>query len=143
MEDTNGFVGTLPGEMFEKVEYLKSGLSAGINYSGGILYFYAKRGGQFRSTPPEALGMTGARIVGYSLIRRFYSPIYEPTRQQEEMEDLRSTIYWNPVVKTDSTGFGQVSFYHSREIGHMQVVVEGVTSDGTLCRGLTSYSVTH
>jgi hypothetical protein len=142
MEDTNGIVGTLPSQMFDKVEYIRSGVSVGINYDGGILFFYAKRGGQFVSAPPEAIGMAGTRIIGYSLSRKFYSPKYESPEQLEKTDDYRNTIYWNPVLRTDSTGFAQVSFYNSNEIGDIQVVVEGVTSDGKLCRGLTSYQVT-
>ena len=57
--------------------------------------------------------------------------------------DFRSTIYWNPIVRTDSTGVAQVSFFNSDETGNVQIVVEGITADGKLCRGLGSYMVKH
>jgi len=50
-------------------------------------------------------------------------------------------LYWNPVVRTDSTGLAQVSFFNSDETGNMQVVVEGITVNGKLCRGLSTYVV--
>ncbi|MFO7668156.1 MAG: hypothetical protein R6W31_00720 [Bacteroidales bacterium] len=141
MEDKNGVVGSLPSQMFDKVEYVKSGMSAGINYKGGILFFYAKRGGQFVSTPREAYGMTSARVIGYSVSRKYYSPVYESTEAAKKEKDYRNTIYWNPLVRTDSTGFTQVAFYNSDETGENRIVVEGVTSDGKLCRGVSTYNV--
>lgn len=141
MEDKYGVVRSLPSQMFDKVEYVRSGISAGINYKGGILFFYAKRGGQFVSAPGEAFGMESARVIGYSVSRKFYSPVYESTDQDKNIKDNRKTIYWNPVVRTDSTGFAQVAFCHSDETGDMRIVVEGVTSDGKLCRGISTYKV--
>lgn len=140
-EDRNGIVGTLPSQMFDKVEYIRSGISAGINYQGGILFFYAKRGGQFFSTPEKALGMESARVIGYSVSRKFYAPVYESTVKANKKRDHRNTIYWNPVVRTDSTGFAQLAFYNSDDEGDIRIVAEGLTSDGKLCRGISTYQV--
>jgi len=131
----------LPSQMFDKIEYVKSGMFAGINYKGGILFFYSKRGGKFVSTPEQPEGMEGAQIIGYSVTRKFYSPKYDSSEQVEKKADYRNTIYWNPVVKTDSTGVALVEFYNSDEIGDMKIVVEGITSDGKLCRGISTYKV--
>lgn len=49
--------------------------------------------------------------------------------------------YWNPVVRTDSTGVAITVFYNSDEPGNIKIVVEGVTADGKLCRGIGNYSV--
>lgn len=141
MEDRVGIVEMLSSQMFDKVEYIKSGILAGINYKGGILFFYAKRGGKFIDTPKKPEGMEGARIIGYSVSRKFYSPCYETAPQPEKVEDYRNTIYWNPVLRTDSSGVATAAFYHSDDIGDMKVVVEGVTSNGHLCRGISGYKV--
>jgi hypothetical protein len=50
-------------------------------------------------------------------------------------------LYWNPVVRTDSTGVAQVSFFNSDEAGNMQVIVEGISADGKMCRGICTYDV--
>jgi hypothetical protein len=42
---------------------------------------------------------------------------------------------------TDSTGVAIESFFQSDEAGEMKIVVEGVTKDGRLCRGVSSYKV--
>jgi hypothetical protein len=141
MEDLMGIVETLPSQMFDKVEYVKSGIFAGVNYKGGILFFYAKRGKKNEIPTFTAPGMESAQIIGYSVSRKFYSPKYDSTEPSEKKEDYRNTIYWNPVVQTDSTGVALLEFYNSDEIGDMKIVVEGITADGKLCRGIGRYSV--
>jgi hypothetical protein len=89
----------------------------------------------------DGAGMKSSEIIGYSVIRKFYSPVYESQQPTEIKNDFRSTIYWNPVVQTDSTGVAKVSFFNSDESGNMQIVVEGITVNGKLCRGLSMYSV--
>ena len=141
MEIRSEMIENLPVQMFDKVEYMKSAMFAGINYQGGVLFFYAKRGMENFSTPMKAFGMANGRIIGYSVSRKFYSPQYDTNEQAQVKEDYRPTIYWNPVVRTDSTGFAQVDFYCSDEIGDMRIIVEGVTFDGRPCRGEASYKV--
>ena len=85
--------------------------------------------------------MKSSEIVGYSVIRKFYSPVYESQQPVGIKDDFRSTIYWNPIVQTDATGVAQVSFFNSDETGNMQIVVEGITTEGKLCRGLHNYTV--
>lgn len=48
--------------------------------------------------------------------------------------DLRTTIYWNPRLQTDSLGNVDVSFYTADPANDYRVVLEGVTKDGELCR---------
>ncbi len=85
--------------------------------------------------------MTSARVIGYSVSRKYYAPVYESTEAAKKEKDYRNTIYWNPLVRTDSTGFTQVAFYNSDETGENRIVVEGITSDGKLCRGVSTYHV--
>ncbi len=137
----NDLLSTFSSSTFDKVEFIKNALSAGVNYSGGLLYFYTTRGQKFENMPTDALGMKSARIIGYSVIRKFYSPVYETRQPVADRKDFRSTLYWNPIVRTNSTGVAQVSFFNSDETGNMQIIVEGITSEGKLCRGTGSFNV--
>ncbi len=141
MEDKNHIVDILPSQMFDKVEYVKSGIFAGINYKGGILFFYSKRGMKNEKSSLQAFGMKSARVIGYSVSRKFYSPKHDSAEQHEKKEDHRNTIYWNPIVRTDSTGVAIIEFYASDDIGDIKILVEGVTSEGKLCRGISNYKV--
>ena len=134
----------LPGQMFDKVEYIKSGMFAGYNYKGGILFFYTKRGEKnFNRPQAKPQAMEGLRVVGYSVSRKFYTPVYDSPEKPEKKEDIRNIIWWNPLVMTDSTGVAIETFYHSDESGEMKIVVEGVTNNGRLCRGVAGYNVTY
>jgi hypothetical protein len=132
---------TFSSSTFDKVEFLRYAPFAGINKPGGALFFYTKRGVKFENMPTDAIGMKSSRIIGYSVFRKFYSPEYETREPKGTKNDSRSTLYWNPIVRTDLNGLAQVSFFNSDETGTMQVVVEGITSEGKLCRGLCSYEV--
>lgn len=132
---------TFSSNLFDKVEYVKMGITAGVNYPGGILYFYMKRGKLFENVNNLSMGIKGDEIIGYSVIRQFYSPRYSPEEVPETRNDFRNTLYWNPVVQTDSTGMTNVSYFNSDQTGEVEVVIEGVTSDGKLCRGSCKYNV--
>ena len=49
-----------------------------------------------------------------------------PTR----IPDLRSTLYWNPLLETDGTGHADMNFFASDDIGTMSVQIQGLTKDG-------------
>jgi uncharacterized protein YfaS (alpha-2-macroglobulin family) len=91
----------------------------------------------------DEIGMKNTKLIGYSVIRKFYSPVYENPEKPAEKPDSRSTLYWNPIVRTDSTGMAHVAFYNSDDTGDMHVIIEGITGDGKLCRGTGTYSVKH
>ena len=133
------FVQGLPASWFEKVEAIK--LAPVRNGFGPGLFFYTKRGENQLKTD-DGLGKKSAIIGGYTVIRKFYSPNYEEQPDLNKDQDFRNTLYWNPMVNTDSTGVAQVSYFNSDEPGNWQVVVEGLTLDGKICRGVKSYTVT-
>lgn len=71
--------------------------------------------------------------IGYQQHVEFYSPVYETEEQQKNMvPDLRSTIYWNPCVQTDSMGIAHMSFYSADSPSQYGLVIEGVSSFGHL-----------
>lgn len=133
------FIASLPVSSIDKIEVVKIG--AFMKDGGPGVFFYLKRGVHEQPTIIDASGMLSGQLVGYSISRKFYSPDYETKATDENKKDLRSTIYWNPILRTDSAGMANVSFFNGDESGEMQVVVEGITSNGKLCRGLCRYEV--
>ena len=57
--------------------------------------------------------------------REFYTPGYENNNSKKA--DNRTTIYWNPEVKTDLTGKATVSFYNSDLKGSALIRISGVS----------------
>lgn len=48
----------------------------------------------------------------------------------QRVPDFRSTLYWNPVVKTGTNGRASLSFYASDDVGGMIIKFQGITNEG-------------
>ena len=68
-------------------------------------------------------------MQGYSYIKEFYSPAYDHADLPKE-KDFRRTLYWNPDVKTDSTGKASVHFYNNSTCKTMKISAETMTKGG-------------
>ena len=96
---------------------------------------------QVRNMLPKA-GEIKIRPQGYTISREFYSPRYTTPQSMTTGVDLRSTIYWNPSVKTDkTTGNSVVEFYNADGKGTYRVVVEGIDAEGHIGRTVYRYRV--
>lgn len=70
--------------------------------------------------------------LGYQTKVKFYSPKYETLEEKDNPNrDFRNTIYWNPCIKTDSTGKASFNFYTDDRKNNMNVRIEGLLLDGT------------
>ena len=68
---------------------------------------------------------------GSNYPREFYSPVYGNTLETDRSKpDLRSLIYWNPILKTDSIGKAKVSFYNTDNITTVDIKIEGISQEG-------------
>jgi TonB-dependent SusC/RagA subfamily outer membrane receptor len=125
----------------ETVEVLKSASNLSIYGSrggGGILIITTKRGGGNYSSYVPGIITTSPK--GYSYSREFYSPTYD-TAAASSAADLRTTIYWNPSILTDTTGKAKFSYFNSDETGTYRVLVEGINQQGQLARAEYTYEV--
>lgn len=67
---------------------------------------------------------------GFHQAKEFYKPVYTIEKQESDIPDYRSTLYWNPRVKFDKEGHAKISFYGSYLPTTFRVELEGLTSDG-------------
>lgn len=103
----------------------------GFGGSNGAIAIYTRRGGDQRYSPGKGFSMQ--RVMGYSVVREFYSPDYSVKNRLTELPDKRVTLYWNPDLKADSlTHKVSFSFYNSDVTKRMRIVVEGLTEEGKL-----------
>lgn len=71
--------------------------------------------------------------IGYQQNVEFYSPVYETKEQRDNTStDLRSTIYWNPCIYTDSLGVANLTFYSADSSSNYGIIIEGTSSLGHL-----------
>ena len=98
----------------------------------GVLFIFLKDGSEIvHSKGNRPLSMATVRQLGYEQPVEFYSPQY-PNPSHKTRPDQRTTLYWNPKVKTDTNGHTTVRFYAS-DISHRYLVtIEGVSDDGTI-----------
>jgi hypothetical protein len=113
----------------ERVE-ISSGINVlyGSQGANGVISIYTKEGvtnipgNSKRSKPLQVIS-----IQGYSSPKEYFFPNYD-TDTQYEGADYRSTLYWNPDVRTEyETGEVTISFFAADLETQYRVVVEGVT----------------
>jgi hypothetical protein len=103
--------------------------------AGGAIAVYTKKGADGRkSSGNDSKGLENTVLGGYSRFREFYSPVYD--KPNEGMEsDTRTTLYWNPYIITNKKSPRyRIEFYNNDFSKKLQVVLEGLNSDGKMVR---------
>jgi len=65
------------------------------------------------------------KAMPFASTKQFYNPKYSPKNSASKLIDLRSTIYWEPDIITDSQGKATVSFYSADTPGTYTIITEG------------------
>jgi hypothetical protein len=86
-------------------------------------------------------GITTANIQGYYETRTFYKPIHNNTGFDSPKPDMRNTIHWEPLIKTDATGAAKVSFYNADPKTGVRIIVQGITDTGEPVSAVKNYVV--
>ena len=113
----------------ERIEVLKGPSAAiyGARGANGVIAIFTIRG-RFMIK-----GILKFDMLGFHRPREFYSPKYG-TRFDDLVEDYRTTLYWDPYIRTDSTGMAKISFYCSDVRSSYHIVVEGISEEGKIGR---------
>ncbi|MGI4823180.1 MAG: TonB-dependent receptor plug domain-containing protein [Janthinobacterium lividum] len=134
-----------PASDVERVEILKGGQAAifGSRGGGGVLAIYTRQGNptarnEFKSAP----GVLSMRLPAFNCPRQFYAPRYGPGAPALTRPDTRrSTLYWNPTVRTDASGHAELTFYTSDAQGIFQLTAEGIANNGQPALGTGTMQV--
>jgi hypothetical protein len=78
---------------------------------------------------------------GFNKAREFYSPRYDRPGLNNQVPDFRSTIYWNPNVRTFDAGKTTFDFFNADGPGNYKVIIEGINAAGELGREVYRYKV--
>jgi hypothetical protein len=107
----------------------------GVRGSSGVISIYTKRGENILETSSEPFNIKITAPLGYQQPVEFYAPKYDsPAKRNASAPDLRTTIHWQPVVKTSSLGVASFEFYTADEHTSYTVSIEGLAEDGTIIR---------
>lgn len=125
-----------------KIESITTGRAAilGSNGGNGAILIYTKEG-SFHSKKSTVFHSIVLGINGYQDARFFYSPEYGTTTNSTDIPDIRNTLYWNPYIQPDENGNATISYYNSEANTNVNVILEGITSNGIPIVAKTNYSI--
>jgi hypothetical protein len=98
--------------------------------SGGAIAIYTRKGSDQTSSKG---GLSSNTVAGYTPIKQFYSPNYDAFDPRNDHLDIRTTLYWNPLLSTtENKKTIKLSFHNNDVTKSFRVVIEGMTRDGLL-----------
>lgn len=110
----------------EKIEVLKSIISTAVygpRGVHGIILITTKDGPTVR---PKQF-TPSLNIDGFENNKEFYTPKFSNATTQ----DYRTTLYWNPMIRTNKDGEATIIIKESKDLSPMQIVIEGLSKYGT------------
>jgi hypothetical protein len=130
--------GSILPEDVAKVEVVRTNMAMMNLLGGPSVLILTKLGTSRKQYNPSITNITPK---GFNKVREFYTPKYDNAANTDKITDLRSTIYWNPRVKTDADGKTSLVFYNGDGPGSYKVIVEGINAAGELGRQVYTYTV--
>jgi hypothetical protein len=82
---------------------------------------------------PGSLSMD---ISGYYEARNFYEP---GPGSKPSVADYRTTVHWEPNIKTDAAGKATINFYNAVPQSNTRIMIEGITNTGIPLNGTGGY----
>ncbi|TVP53325.1 MAG: Plug domain-containing protein [Mongoliibacter sp.] len=140
-----GLAAVLPITEIERVDIIRNQAKAsafGAFGARGIVNILTISGNPERdSEREEVLGNATLVTQGYSPVREFYIPPTSPGLNAPAAMDVRSTIYWQPHVKTDVRGKVFLDFPLTELSPEVKVTVEGLSNSGKGIHASFGFSV--
>ncbi|MBA2500644.1 MAG: hypothetical protein H0V30_13015 [Chitinophagaceae bacterium] len=126
-----GMIANIPVTDIAYVKVFRPPFMGGFGGSGGAIAVYTRQGDDIAQTPGK--GMEKATIEGYSPLREFYSPNYQVFGQRNELKDVRTTLYWLPIVVTEpGNGKFRIHFHNNDISESFRVIIQGMSKEGRL-----------
>ena len=123
----------IPIDMVKRIDIVPSSMTTLFGSRIGrcaAVVITTKDGSELRGKNTQdmtRLNMSVSAPSGYQKPAEFYSPKYETDRQRNAPErDLRTTIYWNPSVRSDKPEFVVLEFYSADESPAYTIHLEGI-----------------
>lgn len=125
------------------VEVYKSASAAmfGVNGFNGAMAFYTLKGDKLRKAMAQKPGMRTISGNGYHAAREFYSPKYDESNKQQFIPDERSTLFWAPMITTDSEGKAQIEFYTHDKNSNVFIDIQGISLNGKVGTAVSQFNI--
>jgi uncharacterized protein YmfQ (DUF2313 family) len=117
----------------ERVEIVKSANPLlGARGANGAINFILRASSKvkYEDKLNEIDKLPSVKIKGYGLVKEFYAPNYDEKSNVPIVQDVRSTLYWNPIVQTNEKGKVEFTFFTDDDLSHFKIQVEGIDLEG-------------
>ncbi len=120
----------IPPDQIASVDLIKGNNAAifGADGANGVLAFYTKSGYQDYSV--RSLGMNTVKYKGFSPVKEFYQPRYDVEADRNDLPDMRTTLFWSPLLKCSPDGQLSFDFFTADSNGTYQVILQGISLEG-------------
>ncbi|MFK7774698.1 MAG: TonB-dependent receptor plug domain-containing protein [Saprospiraceae bacterium] len=135
-----GFIRDFPVENIEFIDVLKTGRAAvlGSRAANGAILIYSKVGSSLDSKP--ITGLLRIKVKGFYRAREF--SVFDAMEEgNQNRPDIRTTIHWNPNLRTNSKGIVEENFITSDQTGKFIIIAQGLQADGKPLFGTKEFSV--
>ncbi|MBX2931028.1 MAG: hypothetical protein KF781_03650 [Chitinophagaceae bacterium] len=103
----------------------------GGSSSAGAIAIYTKKGKSMNTESTRSLD--NKKVAGYTVTKEFYAPNYEENAELKSLNDIRTTLYWNPYVILDAKNRTvQLSFFNNDVTKKMSINIQGMNEEGKL-----------
>jgi TonB-dependent SusC/RagA subfamily outer membrane receptor len=128
----------------DKIDILKGAEASifGSNGANGVISVLTKRGSpNYDYSKDPALGVNIQKRLGYSISREFYAPKYDVDIPDHVRPDFRSTLHWQPNVRTNASGKTSVTYWNTDASTDINVIIQGVSIQGNVGAAKVGYGV--
>jgi hypothetical protein len=131
MQTDMSMISGVPVTDIAYIKVLRPPFMGGFGGGNGAIAIYTRKGGD--QTVSKGGGLSSNTVAGYTPIKQFYSPNYDRFDPRNDHVDIRTTLYWNPLLSTNEKNITiKLNFYNNDVTKSFRVVIEGITKDGFL-----------
>jgi len=102
----------------------------GAPLNGAAIVIYTKKG---KDLDDNIVNVPSIITKGYTPLKEFYQPDYGGKDSASQQEDIRPTIYWNPILLTGRNANKiRLAFYNNDISKGFKLILEGINEEGKL-----------
>ena len=144
MEIEPEFLDGMPGSEISFIDALK-GVEASVfpNSGNGVIAIYSNTGSLGTSSRhiKRKPGIIDFKGHGFYTAREFFAPDHINGFEELMKADIRTTLHWEPQIRSTVEAPSEVSFFTSDTKGDFIIEVEGISDDGIPVHGWTTFTV--
>jgi len=127
---SNDVINTIHPSDVAMIKVFRGPEGAALGMNEGGIAIYTKKGLPSKTRTGEK-GFFTERKLGYAVTREFFNPDYS-VPVDASYTDNRTTLYWNPNLRTDKAGKATIRFYNNDSTKKYKIVVQGIDKKGSV-----------